>query len=562
MLRTVRIRNIALAENTTVEFGPGLNVITGETGAGKSMLMGALSLLMGARADKSMIRTGETSCMAEGFFELDESSAVHTILEECGIDSSEDGALIVRRQVRQAGAAQNWINDAPVSQQVLKRIGDLLVDMHGPHDHQSLLDVEFQRGLIDACGNLSADCETCRELCQKIRQNKREQASLKGDSASLEEKTAFLSYRIADIEEADLHEEEEAELLEEQLLLANAQNIQEHASYAAELMVEGRDVSAFDLLSKSRHALSCLHKCAAQSVEWVEELDHILRQLRELNLDISSLAESVSHDSSRLNWIDERLAVYQRMKRKYGGEVADIMRELASCQDQLKNMENYEERLAQLWLEHDLYVVKLAEKAAILHEKRVQTADVLAKRISSELADLGLGKGRFEIDVNECEPGPSGMDVVEFVFAPNKGEEPRPLRMIASSGEMSRVMLAVKTVLAEHDKIPILVFDEIDSNVGGETASSVGIKLAVLAQRHQVLCITHFPQVAVYGIQHFAVHKVEQGGRTVSDVESIDGERRVEEIARMLGGKHLTSVILDHARELIRQGQRRGGKDG
>lgn len=550
MISVLRIKNLALADNTTVELGPGLNVITGETGTGKSMLIGALSLLLGNRADKGMIRTGEEACGAEAVFFLKDTEALNETLAECGADPCEGGELVLRRVVRAEGAGQNWVNGCPVSVQVLKRIGDLLVDIHGPHDHQSLLIPESQLEILDSYGHLWKEREVYESLYERLRTVDRKRNEINGDEKELAAQLDTLNYRVKEIKEADIREEEEDALQQEHTLLGNAQRIQELGGVVTSALTE-QEPSAFDLLTGARQALHHLEPLVPDGKDWLAALDAITRQAQELSADMNRFLSALEHNPERLAWLDERLALYQRLKRKYGPSVADVLETYRTDRERLDLLESRGEQNALLEKERREILSRLHLSAAALTKSRKSAAGKMSKAIEKELQALGLKHGSFSVSFGEADPRPSGMDLVEFEFSPNAGEQKQALRLIASSGEMSRVMLAIKTVLAAHDRIPVLVFDEIDSNVGGETAKAVGSKLAEVAANHQVLCITHFPQVAVYGTHHLAVEKNERAGRTYSTVRTLNTEDRVEEIARMLGGRDLTSMTLDHAREML-----------
>ncbi|MBU1693721.1 MAG: DNA repair protein RecN [Verrucomicrobia bacterium] len=556
MLTTLRVKNLALVESVRVDFQPGLNVITGETGAGKSILVGALNLLLGDRADRDLIRAGEDACGAEAAFRLADTSAVDEILESFGLDPCEDGQLIVRRIVRASGASQATLNDSPVTLQVLKRIGELLVDMHGPHDHQSLLHPEFQTDLLDAFGHswdLRAAYEEAHARLQGLEERVRE---MERDGATAEQ-IDLLTYRIKEIEQAAPVEGEEAKVVEEHQLLGNAQRVLELGGTAVNAMLEGEG-AAFDALAAAQKALDELARLTPRAVEWKQEAGSLAGRLQELATDLRRFLDAIEADPGRLTWLDERIATYQRLKRKYAPTVPELLEILEQSRRRLRDLQTRGEQLVALGQEIAQAREIRDRQGAELRARRREHAGRLAQAVTRELRALGFAHGAFSVEVREGEPTLSGMDEVDFGFAPNAGEPMRPLRAIASSGEISRVMLASKAVLAAHDRIPVMVFDEIDANVGGEMGSAVGHKLAEVAQRHQVLCITHLPQVAVCGNTHLAVSKSVREGRTVTDVRALDARERVEEVARMLGGRDLTSVTLRHAREMLES----AGKSG
>jgi DNA repair protein RecN (Recombination protein N) len=556
MLTTLRVKNLALVESVRVDFQPGLNVITGETGAGKSILVGALNLLLGDRADRDLIRAGEDACGAEACFRLADTSAVDEILESSGLDPCEDGQLILRRIVRASGASQATLNDSPVTLQVLKRIGELLVDMHGPHDHQSLLHPEFQTDLLDAFGHswdLRAAYEEAHARLQQLDERVRE---LERDGATAEQMD-MLTYRITEIEQAAPVEGEETKVIEEHQLLGNAQRVLELGGTAVNAMLEGEG-AAFDALAAAQKALDELARLTPRAAEWKQEAGALAGRLQELATDIRRFLDGIEADPGRLTWLDERIATYQRLKRKYAPTVPELLEILEQSRRRLHDLQTRGEQLAAMGKEIAQAREIRDHRGAELRARRREHAGRLAQAVTRELRALGFAHGAFSVEVREGEPTLSGMDEVDFGFAPNAGEPMRPLRAIASSGEISRVMLATKAVLAAHDRIPVMVFDEIDANVGGEMGSAVGRKLAEVARRHQVLCITHLPQVAVCGSTHLAVSKSVREGRTVTDVRALDARERVEEVARMLGGRDLTSVTLQHAREMLEPSEKPG----
>ncbi|MCF7818140.1 MAG: DNA repair protein RecN [Kiritimatiellales bacterium] len=550
MLRNLKIKNLALVDDVQVGFRSGLNVITGETGAGKSLLIGALRLLLGERADKSMIRTGETSCSVYAEFGLEDTSAIDAILADIGLESCDGGLLIIRRVITES-SNKTTVNDEPVTLQVLKRLGTVLVDMHGPYDHQSLLDTATQLEILDAFGLVEAAKAAYLSEYAKLRAIQKQIDAINADNEEdLERQIEFLSYRVSEIETAKLSVEEDAEVAEEHGIIANSQQVLELANGAVNALTEGEGC-AFDSLAAAQRSLNQLVKIMPEAKEWHDEIESAITQVQEVVRSIEGSAAGIDASPERMQWLDDRLTTYQTLKRKYGSTVEAILQNATDWKSQLDGLRGRGKKRAELQSELDL-VLKLVEKAGrVLRGKRENVADRLSECITKELVDIGFEHGFFDVQLRPCEPGPSGMDEIEFGFAPNAGEDMRPLRMIASSGEISRVMLATKAVLARHDRIPVLVFDEIDANVGGEIGGAVGRKLAQVAQHHQLICITHLPQVAACGTTHLAVSKSVVDGRTYTEVHLLDEESRPDEIARMLGGKGSTNTTLQHATELL-----------
>ena len=555
MLVTLRVKNLALVEQARVDFEPGLNVVTGETGAGKSILIGALNLLLGERADRKWIRSGEDTCGAEALFQLQDAGEINALLESCGASPCEDGQLIIRRLLKANGNTQNLVNDSAVTQQVLKKIGDLLVDMHGPHDHQSLLRPAFQLSLLDAYGQTASALSAYQEKYGQLQGLRAQRAELEGAGEGVQAQIELLTYRVKELEGAGLTEEEEASILKEHTVTANAQRILELGNEIAGALTEG-EASAFDLSSSALRNLEELARLLPDAVAWKDQAHGIAVQVKDLGETVRSTLEGMEANPARLEWLEQRMAVYQKLKRKYGGTTAEALAQLAEAKAKLHGLQHRGEELAKLAAAIAKGEAELLKLGAALTRLREAASGRLAKEVAKELRALGFPSGEFAAALSACPPGPAGVDQVEFGFAPNKGEPMKPLRDIASSGEMSRVMLAIKAVLAEHDKIPVLVFDEVDANIGGETGSKVGRKLAELGRHHQVICITHLPQVAVCGTFHAAVAKSEKGGRTFTEVTVLDPAARVHEIARMLGGKDMTKVTLQHAREMLEAGKK------
>lgn len=550
MLQTLRVKNLAIVENVRVDFGEGLNVITGETGAGKSIIVGALGLVLGERADKSMIRAGETQCGVEATFHLPDSAEVDVRLEALGLDPCEDGLLVVRRIVQTEGAGKVVINDAAATVQALKQLGDVLVDMHGPHDHQSLLNTDFQLDLLDAFGHLWDQRHDYETIHAAMRELASQRAELESDDQAVEQQLDMLRFQIKEIEDAELDGTSEEALRHEHATVANAQRLLELSQGVGNALTEDEH-SAFNAMTFVQNAMRELADIDDTAVEWRDEAKSIAVQLQELSGALGSYAAGIEGDPGRLQWLDDRLALLHKLKRKYGQSVEEILAFRDEAQAGLTDLEHRGERIAAIDRELAKTRKELEQRGSRLREARGKAAAKLAKAITRELKALGFEHGVFDVALTACEPKASGMDDIEFGFAPNPGEPMRPLRAIASSGEISRVMLATKAVLAAHDRIPVLVFDEIDANVGGEMGNAVGTKLADVSQTHQVLCITHLPQVAVHGGAHFVVRKDVSGGRTHTRMEPVTNRERVEEVARMLGGRDLTSVTLKHAREML-----------
>lgn len=551
MLTLLRVKNLALVEDAAVEFGPGLNIITGETGAGKSILIGALGMLLGERADTSAVRAGEPQCLVEATFELASPEDVNAVLEEAGLDACAEGRLILRRIVKAGGGGQAVVNDAPATLPLLKRLGGRLVDLHGPHDHQSLLQPASQLDILDAFAGAGTERAAYADAFARLQARLARREELSANTGDLDAQMDLLAHRIQEIEAAGPVEGEEEEVRAEQHTAGHAQRILELGQTVVQAATEG-EPSAVALLAPARRALDELARLLPAAREWTAELHTHTDALAALSMTIQRELAHVDADPARLEWLDQRLATYDRLKRKYGGSVSAILDTLATSSARLKELQDRDRQLAEIEKEIAAAQAAVQTSGMALRKRREKAAKALVPAITAELKALGFEHGSFSISLAPADaPGVSGLDRVDFGFAPNVGEPMRSLRSIASSGEISRVMLGIKAVLAEADRIPLLVFDEIDANVGGETAHAVGRKLAETARRRQVLAITHLPPVAACGERHFAVRKEVAGGRTRTDVRPLNADERVEEIARMLGGRESTSVALRHAAELL-----------
>mgnify|MGYP000914009172 FL=1 len=550
MLVRLSVKNLALVEKLAIDFEPGLNVITGETGAGKSILIGALGMLLGERADKKIIRTGEETCSAEAVLDLADPAPVNDLLATLGLEPCEGGQLIVRRVVKASGANQQTINDSPVTIQALKQLGELLVDMHGPHDHQSLLNRGAQLAILDAYGRTDKERDAYTAAWTALQALEERIAALRDDGGDVEGQIDLLQFRIKEIEAIAPVEGEEEQVIQEHTTVSNAQRIRELGEGVAGGLTESEG-AAFDALAAVQRHLDELADLLPDAVAWRDEARTLAIGIKELSASVASRLEAIETDPARLEWLEQRMAAYAKLRRKYGGSVSEALAQLATAHQRLSDLQNRGETLARL--EGEQQAARRAVQAAgsTLRSKRAKAAEKLAKEITTHLRDLGFAHGVFSVELSEAEPRASGLDEISFGFAPNLGEQKKPLRDIASSGEISRVMLATKAVLAAHDRIPVLVFDEVDANVGGEMGNAIGKKLRTLADARQVVCITHLPQVAARGTTHFAVRKHVRDQRTVSQVDKLDKDQRVEEIARMLGGRDVTSAVLTHARELI-----------
>ena len=556
MIEELSVKGLAVVEEARIAFGPGLNAVTGETGAGKSVLLSAIGLVAGARADREAVRAGCERADVTARVRLPPQSlrVIAPILEECGIDPCEDGELILRRTVGANGAGRCFANGCPATVQTLHRIGERLVDFHGPHDNQSLLSPGFQLEALDSFGGCEELLARYAEAFGAWRSLVRRREALEAESGgTVAREIDLLRYQVGEIDEAGLDPEADGEALRAEWAEAdNAARIQELGSVSCAALSEGEGC-AVDSVAAAVRALEQMSAISSRdAAEWLERARTLSSGISDLSLDISSALSRFDASPERLATLEARISLVETLRHKYGRTVEDVLAFRDKAAERLAALEGRGEELAAIGGAMDEAFAKVEERGRALSARRAEAASRLARAVVAELSDLGLPRCGFEVGVSPAKPCETGCDEVSFGFAPNPGEPVRPLRLVASSGEISRVMLALKTVLAAHDKVPVLVFDEIDANVGGETARVVGRKLAALGASRQVLCITHLPQVASCAATHFSVRKsVDPDGRTRTSIDRIEGGKRVDEIARMLGGENLTSVARRHAEELL-----------
>lgn len=548
-LASLRIKNLALVEDLLWEPRPGFVAITGETGAGKSIILGAVKLLVGERADKTVIRSGAETCTVEGVFLLESKSPLHALLEAGAVESCEEGRLVVRRTFSANGSGKQFVNGSPCTLALLRQMGDLLLDLHGPHDHQSLFSKDRQLLLLDGFAGAepfriayaAARKEWMRLVAEKHR--------LVEDAAAIAREMDLLSHQTGEIDGAGLHPGEEEPLLARQKAAANGKRLSEICTELAALVSESDD-SLSSRLAEVNKLTRELHRLDPQGEGLERTAAGLFESLQDFARDTERYASTLESDPSGLAKIEARLDVIQALKRKYGSTVDEVIGFGEKASLRLSELRDREKHEAGLDDGIGRALETMNSAAQKLTKSRNSAAPKLTALVKRHLADLGFAKSGFSIALDTLEnPGPLGCEAAEFLFSPNPGEPERPLRAIASSGEISRVMLAIKTALAAQDSVPILIFDEIDANVGGEIGAKVGAKMKELGGSHQVFCITHLPQVAALAASHYIVAKDTSGKRTSTSLTGVEGKFREAEIARMLGGK--PESALSHARALL-----------
>src|SRR5438270_4393301 len=543
ILTLLRIRNLALVEELEWQMGPGFIAVTGETGAGKSIIIGALQLLLGERADKSLIRTGADLCSVEAVFSGDELQKLNPQLAEAGIEPCEND-LIIRRSFSATGGTRQFINGSPMTLAVLKSLGDDLVDLHGPHDHQSLLSAETQLRLLDSFARAEAQLDNYRKHYRQLQTLLAEHAALNTAETAREHELDLLRHQLAEIKSANLFAGEEDEIEKRYKLTSNSKRLIELASAIANKLSEA-DGSVLSQLAETQRLLRELERIDISTSQLASEHATAVVQLSEIARSLSDYAEKLDLDPEQLAALEQRVSLFESLKRKYGGSIAEVIEFGRRAAERMQKIEGRDAELERLTKEIEKVRGQINRAGDALRKLRVKAAPKLSETIRKNLVDLGFRQSEFEAKLTELdEPRASGFDSVELLFSPNPGEPLKPLRAIASSGEISRLMLAIKSALAAHDAIPLLVFDEIDTNVGGEIAHAVGAKMQTLGREHQLICITHLAPVAAAASSHFVVTKDVVRGRTFSNLQEVAGKARREEIARMLGGKSESALQL------------------
>jgi DNA repair protein RecN (Recombination protein N) len=578
MLNELRIQNFAIIDRLDLKLGPGLTILTGETGAGKSIILDAVVMLIGGRADTTVIRAESDAAFVEGTFTIKGSAqeAVNEILKREDLLDDPDQVTLTR-EFRREGRSVARLNGRTVGVSLLKEVGAALVDIHGQSEHLSLLDPRAHLGLLDRFSDVTSLLADYRKTYRALLDLRRELTDLRAAQADATRRTEMLTFQAEEIEAARLKKGEDEELRKERDRLANAESLAQHAQEALIILDESTpDTSAAsDLLGQAAQAMSALAKTDPSKAELSERADLLLENLTDLTRDLRDYLEEIEFNPKRLDEVEERLNLIFQLTRKYGGSVEAINKFGAEARVQLETISIATERIEELTAQESKLLDKLAAQAGKLSDKRKQAAETLSRGIETELDDLKMAAARFGVNF-QTKPDPNGitladgsraafdqngLDRVEFLVAPNPGEGLKPLAKIASGGETSRLMLGLKNVLARADEIPSLIFDEIDQGIGGRVGLVVGQKLWHLARNHQVFCVTHLPQLAAFGDQHYQVQKLIEKNRTLTRVEKVDGDARLLELAQMLGEVGEGTLrsahdILQTARQMIKDSKK------
>jgi len=563
MLSDLTIRNFAIIEQIHACFGPGLNTLTGETGAGKSILVDALNLLLGTRASSEMIRTGREEASVEAFFDLEEGRKV-SLVKNLGLKESE--GLLVRRLIQHSGKSRAFLNGNPITLHMLEGLGEELIHIYGQHEHQHFLDPLRHIDILDSTGGLLDQRARFQEVYARWAKAASELSDLTSRQKQRLERIEFLAFQSGEITRANPKPGEDEELAGERSRLVHSEKLHSIAHFGTEALY-GESGSVAERLKSTLQRLKEGAKVDSTLGPLVTSVESILFQSEDVASALRAYREKVYFDPKRLEAIESRLDELNRLKKKYGPSLADVSAYKEKIDGERKSLGSLEESISQWERTAAQELARAAELARELSGKRKGIARDLGARLEKELSTLGMKKVRFRIEVhpnegNEADGGPrpplneKGMDQVEFLLSPNPGEELRPLAKIASGGELSRIMLAMKRIFAEESSVKTLIFDEVDAGIGGGIAEIVGRKLKEISRQHQVFCITHLPQIACFADSHYRVSKKESGGRTFVEVKELSDEERLEEIARMLGGVRITDKTLEHAREMLKNAKK------
>ncbi len=570
MLTELRIQNFAIIDKLELKFGPGLIILTGETGAGKSIILDAVTMLLGGRAETTVVRSEAENAFVEGLFSLKgpEKDALHEILKREELLDDEDYVTLTR-EVRREGRSVARVNGRTVNVSLLKELGALLVDIHGQSEHLSLLDTQAHLNLLDCYADVGDALKEYRQSYHKLLAVRHELKELRQAQADAERRIDFLTYQADEIEAARLKRGEDEELKLERDKLANAESLAEYAQQALTALDDGTPESpaASDLVGQAAQAMMGLAKIDTDHSELSEQATTLEETLSDLVRGLRDYLEVIEFNPKRLEEVEERLDLIFGLNRKYGGSIEKVIASGEEARKQLENISQASDRMDELVVEETSLLKTLAEQGSVLSEKRKQAASDLGKAIETELDDLRMAEAQFSVDFQTKEDPAgvpvgdgkclafdhNGYDRVEFLVAPNPGEGLKPLVKIASGGETSRLMLALKNVLASADEVPSLIFDEIDQGIGGRVGLVVGQKLWHLARNHQVFCVTHLPQLAAFGDEHYQVQKLIQDKRTLTRAEPLGDEARLLELAQMLG--QVGESTLQSAHEIFQTAQ-------
>jgi DNA repair protein RecN (Recombination protein N) len=550
MLEHITIRNLALIEDMEIEFSSGFTVLSGETGAGKSIILGALNLLMGDKADGNLVRSGAEEASVAAVFSLPDTHPLVTWLTQRDI-ALEDGSIIVRRVVKKSGRGSITLQSTPMIRSDLAFVSDMLFDMHGQHEHQSLLHSDRQRAVLDNYGKCSPELASYAQVYGELEEVKKTIEMLEHDRSRRIQEVDYLTFVVEELNRAQLKEHEDEQLEEEISRLSQYETIHENLEFAHEQLKSSSSDGALSAVNLSLSAIRRAEKADGSLDEISERMQSVFLELQDIAENLRDRLSTMSFSQQRLDELQARLAQLQRLKKKYGPTLEHVIAFYTATKDKLAGGEQSDQDLKELKEKFALLDAEVTERAKVLRDKRTAAAAHLQQEITRRLKHLGMEHVVFSIEIIERERTVHGCDRVDFWFSANLGEPKRSLREIASGGELSRVMLAIKTVLAEADDVETLIFDEVDAGIGGAVALAVGEQMAELSQSRQIIAITHLASIAAKANQHLVVHKETDEERTYTRIHQVDYEQRIVEIARMLSGHHTDERALEHARSLL-----------
>ncbi len=565
MLKSLQVKDYALIEHIDIEFGSGLNIITGETGAGKSILIDSMSLLLGERASTEVVRKGSSKSVVEGIFDVEKNKKVKKLLEENEIEFYPE--LIVRREISVKGSNRCFVNDTPVQLSLIKDVGNLLVDLHGQHEHQSLLRTETHVDFLDEYGSTEELVENFRKMFHQLMKLTGELNSLRDRESLLRGKKDIYAFQIQEIDDVSPENGEEDRLNEEINKLENSEKLLALTSSIYEQLYDSEN-SVNDALGKIQNDLIELSRIDKSFLETVSEGESALTIIKDISKFIRDYKSNIDLDPQHLDEIRARLGSLTLLKKKYGGSINAVLEHRKKIGEEFDLAENYSESISSLENQINEIRKKCGGAAEILSARRKEAAKKMQKEVKEALSYLGIPDSKFEVKLNQkLAEGPdenfivvngkkykfnnSGYDEVEFFISTNLGEDPKPLVKVASGGEVSRIMLALKTILAKNDKLPLLIFDEIDTGISGRIAQKVGQSLKSLSEYHQIISITHLPQIAGLADRHFSVEKKQNENRVTSSIKKLKENERIEEVARLMSGEKITEASLNGAKELM-----------
>lgn len=578
MLKSLLIKDYALIENISIEFGKGLNIITGETGAGKSILIDAMSLLLGERATNEVIRKGAAKSIVEGIFDVSNNIKIKKIMDENEIDFADE--LIMRRELSVKGSNRCFVNDTPVTLNLIKELGNLLVDLHGQHEHQSLLRTETHIEFLDDFSNNQILVDEYRKEFNFLNNIISQLNSLKEKEKIIKEKKDLYEFQIKEIDSVSPQIDEDKEIENELNILENSEKLLELTNSIYEKLYEEEE-AAFVKLSKVKNEINEIQKIDKTFSDTFNEIENALTLIKDAASFVRDYKSKIDLDINSLEEKRERLASLNLLKKKFGGSLKYIIEYRDKISKEVQIADNFEEEISKLEKLIEQQRMKCGELAFSISEKRKETIKIIKKELVEVLKELGISNGSFDVKISQevlsdkdtskpandknnfiiynnkkYLPNSRGFDQIEFFISTNLGEDPKPLAKVASGGEVSRIMLALKTILAKNDKLPLLIFDEIDTGVSGRIAQKVGYAIKSLSEYHQIIAITHLPQIAGFADEHYAVEKNTLDGRVVSSIRKLNDKERIEEVAKLMSGETITEASLKGARELINAKQK------